>query len=94
MVAVREKKIPLLIIQHRRPGPRNPAYGIPSSEWPTVLKRVLEHKGYIIQQDFEAQMERIRAELFALPVSVVQDVHKMKVEGSSFSEENEQTVQN
>src|SRR2546430_6110799 len=34
----------LLMIQHRRLGPRNPADGIPSSEWPTVLKRVLEKK--------------------------------------------------
>jgi len=32
------------IIPHRRPGPRNPAYGIPASEWQTVLKRVLEKK--------------------------------------------------
>lgn len=32
----------LPVIQHRRPGPRNSAYGIASSEWPTVLSRVLE----------------------------------------------------
>ena len=32
------------MIQQRRPGPRNPAYGIPSSEWQMVLQRVLEKK--------------------------------------------------
>ena len=34
----------LLMIHHRRPGPRNPADGLPASEWPTVLHRVLEQK--------------------------------------------------
>src|SRR2546421_4483898 len=32
------------LLHHRRPGPRNPADGIPSSAWPTVLHRVLEKK--------------------------------------------------
>jgi hypothetical protein len=32
------------LIRHRRPGPRNPAYGIPASAWSTVLHRVLEKK--------------------------------------------------
>src|SRR5256885_16950725 len=32
------------MIEHRRSGPRNPADSLPSSEWPTVLKRVLEKK--------------------------------------------------
>ena len=32
------------MIHHRRPGPSNPADGLPSSEWPTVLHRVLEKK--------------------------------------------------
>src|SRR2546421_6796150 len=32
------------LLEHRRSGPRNWAYSLPSSEWPTVLKRVLEKK--------------------------------------------------
>jgi hypothetical protein len=35
---------PPIVIKHRRPGPKHPAYGIPASEWPTVLHRVLEQK--------------------------------------------------
>jgi hypothetical protein len=35
---------PPVVIKHRRPGPQHPAYGIPASEWPTVLHRVLEQK--------------------------------------------------
>jgi hypothetical protein len=50
------------IIQHRRPGPRNQAYGIPSSEWPTVLKRVLEKKESLRQvaDDYGVSHETIR----------------------------------
>jgi len=32
------------VIKHRRPGPKQPAYGLPASEWPTVLQRVVEQK--------------------------------------------------
>ena len=32
------------VIKQRRPGPKHPDYGIPASEWPTVLHRVLEQK--------------------------------------------------
>ncbi len=32
------------IIPYRRPGPKQPAYGIPTSEWPIVLHRVIEKK--------------------------------------------------
>jgi len=35
---------PPVVIKHRCPGPKHPAYGIPASEWPTVLQRVLEQK--------------------------------------------------
>jgi hypothetical protein len=50
------------IIQHRRPGPRNPAYGIPSSEWPTVLQRVLENKESLrkVADDYGISHETIR----------------------------------
>ncbi len=50
------------IIQHRRPGPRNPAYGIPASEWPTVLKRVLANKEPLrkVADDYGVSYETIR----------------------------------
>jgi len=32
------------IMNHRRPGPEYPAYGIPADLWPTVMQRVLEQK--------------------------------------------------
>jgi hypothetical protein len=31
-------------MKHRRPGPKRIAYGIPTSEWPTVVQRVVEKK--------------------------------------------------
>ncbi len=35
---------PPAVIKHRRPGPKHPAYGIPASQWPTVVHRVVEQK--------------------------------------------------
>ena len=32
------------IVGTRRPGPKQPAYGIPSSQWTTVVHRVVEKK--------------------------------------------------
>ena len=32
------------LLQHRWPGPKNPADGLSALEWPTVLQRVLEKK--------------------------------------------------
>jgi hypothetical protein len=32
------------IIGKRRPGPKHPAYGVPASQWPTVVQRVVEQK--------------------------------------------------
>jgi hypothetical protein len=32
------------VVKHRRPGPKRPIYGIPASEWPTVVRRVVEQK--------------------------------------------------
>src|SRR3989440_11543843 len=50
------------IIQHRRPGPRNPAYGILSSEWPKVLQRVLENQESLrtVAEDYGVSHETIR----------------------------------
>jgi hypothetical protein len=33
-----------LVIKSRRPGPKQPADGLPASEWPTVVQRVVEQK--------------------------------------------------
>jgi hypothetical protein len=32
------------IMKHRHPGPKHPTYGIPTSEWPIVVHRVVEQK--------------------------------------------------
>ena len=32
------------VLKYRRPGPKHPTYGIPASEWPTVVQRVVEQK--------------------------------------------------
>jgi hypothetical protein len=40
----KEGNCPPVVIKHRRPGPKHPAYGILASEWPTVLNRVLEQR--------------------------------------------------
>ena len=33
-----EGSTPPVVIKHMRPGPKHPAYGIPASEWPTVVQ--------------------------------------------------------
>ena len=33
-----------VVIQHRQPGPKQSADALPTSEWPTVLHRVVEQK--------------------------------------------------
>ena len=35
---------PPAVIKQRWPGPKQPADGLPASEWPTVLHRVVEQK--------------------------------------------------
>ncbi len=32
------------VIKHRCPGPKHLSYGIPPSEWPTVVQRMVEQK--------------------------------------------------
>jgi len=32
------------VIKQRRPRAKRPAYGLPASEWPTVLHRVVKQK--------------------------------------------------
>ena len=35
---------PPMVIKQRRPGPKHLSYGISTSEWPTVVHRVIEQK--------------------------------------------------
>ena len=53
---------PLPIIPYRRLGPKHPAYGIPPSQWPTVLHRVLEKKEPLrkVGDDYGVSHETIR----------------------------------
>ena len=57
------------VIKHRRPGPSNPADGIPSSEWPAVLRRVLEKKEPLRQvaDESHGSHETIRRVIRAAP---------------------------
>jgi hypothetical protein len=32
------------VMKHRRPEPKHPAYSIPTTEWSTVMQRVMEQK--------------------------------------------------
>ena len=32
------------VLKYRRPGPKRPTHGIPASEWPTLVQRVVEKK--------------------------------------------------
>jgi hypothetical protein len=53
---------PPVLEKCRRPGPRHPAYGIPDSEWPTVLHRVLEKKEPLrkVANEYGVSRETIR----------------------------------
>jgi hypothetical protein len=35
---------PPTVVKHWSPGPKHPPYGIPASQWPTVVQRVVEQK--------------------------------------------------
>jgi Bacterial regulatory proteins, gntR family len=51
----------LITVQEHR-GPREPQHGIPSEEWPQVVRRVLEHHEPLRQvaADYEVSRETIR----------------------------------
>jgi hypothetical protein len=50
------------IVGKRRPGPKHPAYGIPASQWPTVLHRVVEKKELLrkVADEYGVSHETIR----------------------------------
>jgi site-specific DNA recombinase len=51
---------PLVLETQRRPGPKDIPYGIPVSEWPTVLARVENHESYrTIARDYGVSRETI-----------------------------------
>jgi hypothetical protein len=50
------------VMKHRRPGPKRITYGIPASEWPTVVQRVVEQKEPLrtVAAAYEVSHETIR----------------------------------
>ena len=62
------------MIKHWRSEPSNPADGIPSSEWPAVLRRVLEKKEPLRQLADESHVshETIRRVILAATKEHVQ----------------------
>jgi hypothetical protein len=54
--------VPLPPITNRHPGPAKPHYGIPPEEWPTVLRRVVEHQEPLrkVADDYGVSYETIR----------------------------------
>lgn len=50
------------VIKHRRPGPKQPNYGIPAELWPTVVQRVVEQKEplRIVAAEYGVSHETIR----------------------------------
>ena len=57
------------VIKHRRPGPKHPTFGIPTSEWPTVVQRVVEQKEPLrtIAAAYGVSHETIRRILLHVP---------------------------
>jgi hypothetical protein len=52
----------LLPMMHRHPGPAKPQHGIPPVEWPTVLRRVIEHQEPLrkVADDYGVSYETVR----------------------------------
>jgi len=70
---------PPVVIKHRHPGPKHPAYGIPASEWLTVLHRVLEQRESLrtVAAAYGVSHETIRRLLRAAPKEhVEQEAHR------------------
>ena len=54
-------------ITNRHPGPAKPCYEIPSEEWPTVLRRVVENQEPLrkVADDYGVSYETIRRTVMA-----------------------------
>jgi len=52
----------LMPMAHRHQGPAKPQHGIPAVEWPTVLRRVIEHQEPLrkVADDYGVSYETIR----------------------------------
>ena len=50
------------IVNKRRPGPKQPKYGIPPEHWPIIMQRVVESKKSLraIAQEYGVSHETIR----------------------------------
>ncbi|HYU73877.1 MAG TPA: hypothetical protein VEL31_14445, partial [Ktedonobacteraceae bacterium] len=57
----------LLPTTKRHPGPKQPRHGIPSEEWPTVLRRVVENQEPLrkVADDYGVSYETIRRTVLA-----------------------------
>ena len=53
---------PVPLLTKRHPGPVKPRYGIPSEEWPTVLRRVVENEEPLrrVADDYGVSYETVR----------------------------------
>lgn len=55
---------PLLLLQpkkQRRPGPKNPKYGIPPEHWPDVVRRIEQGESLrTVARDYNVSYETIR----------------------------------
>ncbi len=58
---------PSLEIPKRRTVPKKPRYGIPSSEWPNVIRRVLENQEPLgtVADDYGVSHETVRRVMHA-----------------------------
>ncbi len=60
---------PPALIKHRRPEPKHPTYGIPTSEWATVVQHVVEKKESLrtVAAVYGVSHETIRRILLQVP---------------------------
>jgi DNA-directed RNA polymerase subunit N (RpoN/RPB10) len=58
----RTSDAPVPPLTKRHPGPVKPCYGIPSEEWPTVLRRVIENQEPLrhVADDYGVSHETVR----------------------------------
>jgi len=50
------------LIPQRRPGPKTPRHGIPSKEWPAVVRRVIDNREPLrkVAEDYGVSHETVR----------------------------------
>ena len=72
------------IVGKRRPGPKHPAYGIPASQWPTVVHRVVEQKEPLrtVAAAYGVSHETIRRIIHRIESKVSKDGKKRNCTGT------------